>query len=192
MQDISVDDRLHLLCIHPSMPFTHIFTMYYLMSFSISSKLHSKIFKAFLIIDYWKWIWNLFFVLGLVVVISHGRWPKDQGLLEMEALMPKAITKGRPAFWKCPTLGASCTNTGLVGDRDMRDIRLLCVYRGQHRNIWEHTALIVLVIGNVTRNQRVLQQIQQAWKVRQCVCLVCVFPGLWYFAGTLSWIKRWG
>jgi len=53
----------------------------------------------------------------------------------MEALMPKAITKGRPVFWKGPTLGALCANTGLVGTRDMRDIRLLCMYRGQHRNI---------------------------------------------------------
>ncbi len=136
---------------------------------------------------------TFFFILRLVVVISHGRLkrPKDQGLLEMESLMPKAIANGRPAFWKGPTLSTLCTNTGLVGTRDMRDIRLLCMYRGQHRNMWEHTALIVLVIGNVTRNWRVLQQIHQTWKVRQYVCLVCVFPGLWYFAGTLSWIKRW-
>jgi hypothetical protein len=53
----------------------------------------------------------------------------------MEALMPKIIAKGRPAFWKGPTLSALCTNTGLVGARDMRDIGLFCVYRGQHRNI---------------------------------------------------------
>lgn len=94
----------------------------------------------------------------------------------MEALMPKAIAKGRHAFWKGPILGTLCTNTALVGTRDMRDIRLLCMYRGQHWNMWEHTALIVLVIGNVTRNWRVLQQIQQAsWKVRQYVCVWCVF-----------------
>jgi hypothetical protein len=80
---------------------------------------------------------TFFFILRLVVVISHGRLkrPKDQGLLEMESLMPKAIANGRPAFWKGPTLSTLCTNTGLVGTRDMRDIRLLCMYRGQHRNM---------------------------------------------------------
>jgi hypothetical protein len=88
----------------------------------------------------------------------------------MEALMPKAIAKGRPAFWKGPTLGTLCTtNTGLVGTRDMRDIRLLCMYRGQPRNIWEHTALIVLVMW-----QGIEECCSKSNKVEKCGNM-CVF-----------------
>jgi len=58
---------------------------------------------------------------------------------DMEALMPKAIAKGRPAFWKGPTLGTLCTNTGLVGTRDMRDIRLLCIYTEANIETYENT-----------------------------------------------------